>query len=265
MEGSQAVSPPGVAPPPLLLIDTATEAFSVAVAVGGQVVAAYAAAEPRAHAREVATGARQALAQAGVAPAQLGAVAVGLGPGSYTGLRIGLAAAKGLCAALGCPLLPCSTLQGLAQAALELPQPLSALASPALQLRPMLDARRGAAYTATYGRGPQGLVPLEAARLLPLTAAVVAAWPRPWAAVGPGAALLAPLLPLPADGVWLLPQVASHARALLPQALALWAAGQGLAPGPALDALEPLYLAPVHVGGPGAFVPQAPDPRLPHH
>ncbi len=87
----------------------------------------------------------QLITNAGCALPDLGAVAVSDGPGSYTGLRIGAAAAKGLCFALDIPLLAVGTLPALAhQVAGHVPHPGAYLYAP------MLDARRQEVYTALY-------------------------------------------------------------------------------------------------------------------
>lgn len=86
-----------------------------------------------------------ALEQAGIGASDLQAIAVSKGPGSYTGLRIGVSAAKGLCFALGIPLLALPTLKVMAEAAPDLE---------GLRI-PMLDARRMEVYAAvfdTHGR-----------------------------------------------------------------------------------------------------------------
>ncbi|MFM1878528.1 MAG: hypothetical protein RLZZ241_1394 [Bacteroidota bacterium] len=80
------------------------------------------------------------LKQARILPAQLNAVAVSKGPGSYTGLRIGVSAAKGLCFALGIPLISIPTLLIMAR---SLPNADGVLI-------PMLDARRMEVYAAVY-------------------------------------------------------------------------------------------------------------------
>ena len=81
----------------------------------------------------------QMLSRAGLSPRDLAAVVVGLGPGSFTGLRIGLATAKGLCYAAGIPLCGASSLAAMALAAGE-EAPEGAL------LVPCLDARKGEVY-----------------------------------------------------------------------------------------------------------------------
>ena len=88
----------------------------------------------------------QLLANTGHTLADLAAVAVSDGPGSYTGLRIGAAAAKGLCFALDIPLVAVSTLKAMAA------QVAAGTARPETQLYcPMLDARRMEVYAAVYG------------------------------------------------------------------------------------------------------------------
>ena len=96
----------------------------------------------------------QLLENTGHRAADLAAVAVSDGPGSYTGLRIGGAAAKGLCFALDVPLLAVSTLRALAQ------QVAAGTARPDTYLYcPMLDARRQEAYAALYTAEGQQVLP----------------------------------------------------------------------------------------------------------
>src|SRR4029079_3666588 len=84
---------------------------------------------------------------------QVAAVAVSAGPGSYTGLRVGMAAAKGLCYALRIPLLTINTLQMMAAAA---------VAEPTDLLCPMIDARRMEVFTGLYTKKLDAVMPAQA-------------------------------------------------------------------------------------------------------
>jgi tRNA threonylcarbamoyladenosine biosynthesis protein TsaB len=99
----------------------------------------------KSHSTHLTVLVEQLITNAGFGLADLGAVAVSDGPGSYTGLRIGAAAAKGLCFALDIPLVAVGTLPALAhQMASHTPRPNAYLYAP------MLDARRQEVYTALY-------------------------------------------------------------------------------------------------------------------
>lgn len=107
----------GPATGPILALDTATDQAAVAVVDGlGAALALRHWASGRRHTVELAPTVRDLLLEAGVAPAELAAVAVAIGPGSYTGLRIGLALAKGLALATGCPVVGIPTLDIVAAA-----------------------------------------------------------------------------------------------------------------------------------------------------
>ena len=96
----------------LLALDTATLVASVAVARDGVVVARDA--RVTTHSERLLALVDEVLREAGLAPADLDTIVCGAGPGSFTGLRIGMATAKGLCFALGRPLLTVSSLAALA-------------------------------------------------------------------------------------------------------------------------------------------------------
>lgn len=98
----------------ILAIETATEACSVALLAGESVEQRYETA-PRGHAGLVLPFAETLLAEAGLAPVQLDAVAFGCGPGSFTGLRIAAGMAQGIAFGADVPLVPVSTLAALAQ------------------------------------------------------------------------------------------------------------------------------------------------------
>jgi tRNA threonylcarbamoyladenosine biosynthesis protein TsaB len=129
---------------PLLAIETATRRCSVALADGGVLLASREEESERlTHAERLNVFIDEVLREAGVDIASLAGVAVGVGPGSYTGLRIGLSAAKGLCYALGVPLIGMGTLDVLVHElrAQDLRLP------PDARLMPMVDARRMEVFT----------------------------------------------------------------------------------------------------------------------
>lgn len=128
----------------LIALETSTETGSVALAHQGEVLAYIEFSQPNAHGRNLATAVGQCLLLAGMQMAQISAVAISAGPGSYTGLRIGASLAKGLCFGLGVPLVPVGTLAAMAAQVVR-----RGMAEGAL-LCPMLDARRMEVYTATY-------------------------------------------------------------------------------------------------------------------
>ena len=101
----------------LLAIDTATRLLSLALHDGGHLLAESTFAVHRQHSALLAPLIQQTLAQTDTAIHDISALAVSVGPGSYTGLRIGIALAKGLAAARDLPLLPVTTLDTLAAAA----------------------------------------------------------------------------------------------------------------------------------------------------
>ena len=103
----------------LLAFETATEACSVALWVDGEVRERFELA-PRRHAELSLPWAEQLLADAGVRKSQLDAIAVGRGPGAFTGVRLAIAIAQGIALALDRPIVPVSTLAALA-ASLPLP------------------------------------------------------------------------------------------------------------------------------------------------
>lgn len=131
----------------ILQIETATPDCSVAVSKNGVCVAEVSGEAANMHASHLTLFIDQVLAKAGITGAMLAAVAVSMGPGSYTGLRIGVSAAKGLCYALDIPLVAINTLDAMLAGFLgQGAVPLSATS----RLLPMIDARRMEVYTAVY-------------------------------------------------------------------------------------------------------------------
>lgn len=125
----------------ILSIETATRNCSVALSRDGQVIAFREVAEQGyTHAEKLHVFIEEVMQEAGVSLPQLDAVAVSKGPGSYTGLRIGVSAAKGLCYALQISLIAVDTLAVLAHS----------LNIESGYVLPMLDARRMEVYAAIY-------------------------------------------------------------------------------------------------------------------
>ncbi len=149
----------------LLSFDTATSHLSVVLSEDAEPLAWREDASPQlSHAERLNVFIDEVMAEAGIGLKELDAVAVGIGPGSYTGLRIGLSAAKGLCFALDKPLLGMGTLEILlAQMLVE-----SKGAEANALYMPMVDARRLEVYTRTYTAEGQ---PLDATAPLILDAA----------------------------------------------------------------------------------------------
>jgi tRNA threonylcarbamoyladenosine biosynthesis protein TsaB len=133
--------------PLLLNIDTATEHASVCLSDGDMVLGMIESAEQKNHASFVQIAIREMMDKAGYGLDQLDAVVVTAGPGSYTGLRVGLASAKGICYALGKPLVMVNTLEVMAQAVLS--RHLS-IDHPSALICPLIDARRMEVFTALY-------------------------------------------------------------------------------------------------------------------
>lgn len=127
----------------ILHIETATKNCSVALSFEGRLIACQElATDGYAHAEKLHVFIDTLLQQANVQFAQLNAIAVSKGPGSYTGLRIGNSAAKGLCFALHIPLIAIDTLAVLAAQAQSVVKE--------GYIVPMLDARRMEVYSAVY-------------------------------------------------------------------------------------------------------------------
>lgn len=131
----------------ILNIDTATETALVSFAENGKPVKSLFNTTQKDHAAFLQVAIQQLLADTGIELKNIDAVAVTAGPGSYTGLRVGMASAKGLCYALNKPLITLNTLDVLAVSAIQ-------------QLKyvenclfgPMIDARRMEIFTALYNK-----------------------------------------------------------------------------------------------------------------
>lgn len=127
----------------VLALDTATSACTVAVVDGESILAELTLEVPRAHSTRLMPLIAQAIAESGIAKTELDGFAVGVGPGSFTGLRIGLATVKGLAFALGKPCVPVSTLAATAYGT----------GAQIGLVVPLFDAKRDQVFTAVYAAG----------------------------------------------------------------------------------------------------------------
>jgi tRNA threonylcarbamoyladenosine biosynthesis protein TsaB len=130
--------------PTILQLETATPVCAVALSINGKTVASKEETAQNIHASKLTLFINDVMEQAGVAFADLDAVAVSKGPGSYTGLRIGVSTAKGLCFALDKPLIAINTLSMMAAGFLAENPGYRGLVCP------MIDARRMEVFTAVF-------------------------------------------------------------------------------------------------------------------
>ncbi|MGC1677464.1 MAG: tRNA (adenosine(37)-N6)-threonylcarbamoyltransferase complex dimerization subunit type 1 TsaB [Candidatus Binataceae bacterium] len=147
---------------PVLGLDTGASPASLALVVNGR-IAGEVSRTSTAHGAALAAAVDELLAASGIKPADLGAVAVGIGPGSFTGLRIGVSYAKGIVFAARCAIAGVPSLDAIALAALEDPG-----ARPGMTVCPILDARKGEVYTALYRIVVDGLEKLSQDLVMPL-------------------------------------------------------------------------------------------------
>ena len=133
----------------IILIETSTALCSVALAEDGVITAYKESSAPKAHASLTAVFIDEMLAERNLKISDCNAVCVSMGPGSYTGLRVGVSTAKGLCFGSGKPLIAVGTLDTLvAQAA-------GTEGCDYKYIVPMVDARRMEVYTAVFENGVQ--------------------------------------------------------------------------------------------------------------
>jgi len=141
--------------PLLLHLETSAEFCSVCLSEGTTILASREGTERFTHAAHITLYIEACLKAAGRTLNELSAVSVSMGPGSYTGLRIGLSVAKGICYAIDKPFIAVSTLETLASAAYELRK------EDALYIS-MIDARRMEVYTATFDAAQKKITDTEA-------------------------------------------------------------------------------------------------------
>ncbi|MCP1065188.1 tRNA (adenosine(37)-N6)-threonylcarbamoyltransferase complex dimerization subunit type 1 TsaB [Serratia symbiotica] len=216
----------------ILAIDTSTEACSVAIWNQGEILA-LSELRPRKHTQRILPMVQQVLSDGGLVLSQLDVLAFGRGPGSFTGVRIGIGIAQGLALGADLPMLGISTLQTMAQGAWRVSHAERVLAA--------IDARMGEVYWGQFERqqdgrwheseGEGGISPAQALER-------AHGLHGNWACVGTGWQTYPDLVSRSAlsvrDGQMLLPQ----AEDMLPLALLAWQ--QGLAV--AVENAEPTYL-----------------------
>lgn len=182
----------------VLGFDTSTPATAVAVRLAdGQTTQARddpAAGAHPGHATRLLDMAHELLMRAGIGWSAIDRIAVGLGPGTFTGLRVGVATARGLAQSLSVELVGVSSPRALALAALASDAPGAAERDGVLAV---IDARRGEAFAAAYELGEQGLPdelappralpPQQLSSVLEEAQRAAGGEPRRWLAVGDGA------------------------------------------------------------------------------
>ena len=142
----------------IILIETSTSLCSTALVEDGKVVCERLSTEPRAHASMTAPYVNEMLKERGLGVKDCNAVAVSKGPGSYTGLRVGVSTAKGLCFGAGIPLISVGTLDTLVWQAMD-----DGLVPEGCRyIVPMVDARRMEVYTAVFTPDGKQVTPTEA-------------------------------------------------------------------------------------------------------
>jgi tRNA threonylcarbamoyladenosine biosynthesis protein TsaB len=217
------------AEPRVLIIETSSRAGQVAIARGETLLAARRLEEARRHARDLAPAVAELLVTQGWKARDLNAVFVSRGPGSYTGLRVGIMSAKTLAYATGCALIGIDTFAAIAQQAPAESSRLDVLA----------DAQQGKVYVQPFARSADNTwLALAALTVQPLDEWLARREAEAWVS-GPGLHVCSQQLP---DHVPLAPETGWDPRAesLLRLGIARYRAGERD------DAwtLEPLYLRP---------------------
>ncbi len=139
----------------LLHLETSTKVCSVALSVNGQCVAiAESATDDYQHAEQLTVFIQNVLKSASLSLKDIHGVSVASGPGSYTGLRIGVSTAKGLCYALGIPLISVDSLYALAKNAFD--------KYPGKRICAMIDARRMEVFSAIYDENMEPIKSISA-------------------------------------------------------------------------------------------------------
>lgn len=229
---------------PLLAFDTAQGALSAAVVSGEKVLAHHFELRTRGHAEELMGVIAKVLDEAHVTPADLGALAVTVGPGTFTGLRVGLAAARGLALARALPLVGITTLEAVAA-------PVEAAEREVIAA--VFDARRDEVYLQVFDVNH---VALTQPMIVPLDEALAHVPGTSVVAVGTGATLLAGRIAEAADMSCRLADKPTQPDALI---VARLAQARLTAHGPDHFRRAP---APLYLRAPDAKLPGGLDPVL---
>lgn len=157
----------------VLAVETSTEACSAALLIGNEIQSRFAI-SPQGHSDLILDMLDSLLAEAGITLSAIDAFAFGRGPGSFTGVRIGVGVTQGIAFAYDLPVSPVSSLAALAQA------------SGAKKTLAAIDARMGEVYWGVYTRGIEGLVVPSDAEQVCAPLAVPLVRGNDWFGVGPG-------------------------------------------------------------------------------
>jgi len=214
----------------LLAFETATEACSVALYIDGNISERFEIV-PKQHTQLVLPWAEQLLAEAGIKKSQLDAIAVGIGPGAFTGVRLAVALVQGIALALDKPVLPVSTLAALAMQAADFK---------AGKILAAIDARMGEIYAAKFRLNEQGLVDAIGDEMVIAPEVYVLESGESIAGVGTGFTANDSILQsnLKPQLLYCNAQALPHAADIAKLALRDYALGKMMAP----DILEPAYL-----------------------
>lgn len=232
---------------PVLGLDTGSSIASIALAIEGRIVGEVV--RPvTSHGAAVPGAVDELLGKAGLRPSDLAVVAVGVGPGSFTGLRIGISYAKGLVFACGAKIVGVPSLDALAITALDSP-----ISAPGGQICALVDARKGEAYAALYEIMADGLEKVTKDVVMPLERVI--------SHLGPGAILAGDYLAN--DAAALLKDKGLEVAVLEQSALetrgrciaALGGARVARGDGDPADTLEPLYVRPPDAINPASGKP----------
>ena len=148
----------------ILCLETATPSCSVALVHNGEVLACEEDPKGQNHSEKITLFIDKVMKKAGISYNDLDAVAVSMGPGSYTGLRIGVSTAKGICYAVSKPLIAVETLQAMAYGGSVVVKGrfLHSQSSVEMTLVPMIDARRMEVYAAIFDENVNKIKDTEA-------------------------------------------------------------------------------------------------------